>query len=306
MTVQTPEHTARLKAPAASGSASIVTASYAPDFERCRLLCETIDQHVSGHTMHYLLVEDRDVELFRQLESSRRTVIGERDLLPSWLRPYWDPSSFFRRRIWLSTRTKPLRGWHVQQLRRIAIAHASRDENLIYIDSDVAFVRPFDTHAFSQDGRTRLFRRENGLAAAATPDHRPWHANAAALLGIATPEVSPHDYITTLVAWRRQSVLDMCAHIENRSGRSWVEAIASERKLSECTIYGRYVDEVTGGADHFHAGVEFCHVHWHGEPMSEAQLRSFVAGMGSQQVAIGLQSFIGTDLPQLRRVLALG
>lgn len=26
------------------GSSSIVTASYAPDFERCKLLCETIDR----------------------------------------------------------------------------------------------------------------------------------------------------------------------------------------------------------------------------------------------------------------------
>ena len=107
-----------------AGTAAIVTASYAPDFERCRLLCETIDRFVTGAPRHYILVEQRDVALFRQLETRNRMVISERDLLPDWLRPYNDPLSLFSRRIWLSRSTQPLRGWHVQQLRRIAIASA--------------------------------------------------------------------------------------------------------------------------------------------------------------------------------------
>ena len=52
-----------------AGTAAIVTASYAPDFERCRLLCETIDRFVTGAPRHYILVEQRDVALFRQLET---------------------------------------------------------------------------------------------------------------------------------------------------------------------------------------------------------------------------------------------
>jgi hypothetical protein len=46
---------------------AIVTASYAPDFERCRLLCETMDRFVSGFSKHYLLVEHGDVATFRAL-----------------------------------------------------------------------------------------------------------------------------------------------------------------------------------------------------------------------------------------------
>lgn len=287
-----------------AATAAVVTASYGPDLERCRLLCETMDRYLSGYSTHYLLVEKNDVPLFKQLQGPRRVVIDEREILPKWLRPYSDPTSFFRRRVWLSMRTKPLRGWHVQQLRRIAIAGAVSDENLVFCDSDVAFVRPFNAGAFGKDGKTRLFRRDFGLEAGATPDHRPWHANAAQLLGIADPLISPHDYITTLIAWRRQTVLDMCARIEKISGGNWVEAVASERKFSECTIYGRYVDEVIDGADHFRDSHELCHVQWHGEPMSEAQLRAFIAEMSPEQVAVGVQSFIGTDMGQMRRVLA--
>ena len=286
-----------------SGAAAIVTASYAPDFERCCLLSDTIDRFVTGSARHYILVEDRDVRLFRSLESARRTIVGEGDLLPGWLRSYRDPSSLGRRRIWLSLRTKPLRGWHVQQLRRIAIADHVREPTLVYCDSDVAFLKPFDCGRFWQDGRLRLLRRDGELLRGGSHDHRVWSANAGKALGIGHPHVSPHDYIATLIAWRRDTVKDMRRLIEAVHARSWVEVVASTRKFSECMIYGRYVDEVTAGAGHFHASEEFCKVHWTGRPLSGTALRAFVEGMASGQVAVGMQSFIGTEIAQIRRLL---
>jgi hypothetical protein len=287
-----------------AAQAAMITASYAPDFERCRLLCETMDRHVSGHTKHYILVEGRDVALFRQLESSHRHVVDERDLLPSWLRSYWDPFSLFRKRIWLSLRAKPLRGWHVQQLRRIAIATHLDEEALVFCDSDVAFIRPFDLSVFVRDDKVRLFRRDDEVEKLTFEGHRHWHRNAADLLAIAEPKVSPHDYISTLIAWRRETVNEMCRHIEKVNGTSWVEAIASERRFSECTIYGRYVDEVTGGAKHFLGREEYCHIQWFGTPHSDDELRAFIDTISLEQVAIGMQSFIGTDIGRLRRLIA--
>ena len=99
---------------------------------------------MTGVSHHYILVEQRDVALFRQLQTRDRTIVNERDLLPGWLRPYDDPLSLFRRRVWLSLKTQPLRGWHVQQLRRIAIAAHVGQSALVYCDSDVAFIKPFD------------------------------------------------------------------------------------------------------------------------------------------------------------------
>lgn len=287
----------------AARSNAIVTASYAPDFERCRLLCETLDRQVSGFARHYILVEGRDVPLFRVLESARRVVVDERDLLPSWLRPFDDPLSGMKRRVWLSWRTPPLRGWHVQQLRRIAIAAHAGEDALVFCDSDVAFLRPFDCAVFWRDGRLRLFRRDDALAGAAEGDHRIWSRNAGAVLGIASPAVSPHDYISTVIAWKRASVVAMCERIEAVSGRHWAAAVAARRKFSECMIYGRFADEVLGGEGHFPSPVEFCRVHWTGRPMSDEEFRSFVAAMGDEQVAIGMQSFIGTDIGRIRQLI---
>jgi len=296
---------ARLR-PASCVDAAIVTPSYVEDFERCRLLCETLDRHVTGFAHHYILVEHRDMALFRQLQGSRRTVIDERDLLPDWLRPFSDPLSLFRRRVWLSWKTKPLRGWHVQQLRRIIVAAHVPQEVLVFCDSDVVFVKPFDCGAFYRDDRVRLFRRDDTMKGEVRYDHRLWSRNAGLALGIASPAVSPHDYISTLIAWRRETVLSMCRRIEERHGRDWVEVLGSSRKFSECMLYGRYVDEVLEGQGHFHGSEEFCHVHWFGKSLADEEFQAFFAAMAPEQVALGVQSFLGVEPDRIRRLIGSG
>lgn len=288
----------------AAKRAAIVTASYEPDLERCRLLADTIDRHVSGHAHHYILVASHDVAAFRALEGRHRTIVDERDLLPSWLHSFPDPLGRARKRLWLSLRTMPLRGWHVQQLRRIAIAGHVSEDALVYCDSDVAFLRPFDCTSLWRGGELRLFRREDGLEHEGLDEQRLWSKNAGATLGLPGGMRSRHDYIATLIAWRRDAALGMCHRIEQVSGRDWVASIASNRHFSECMLYGRYVDEVIGGEGHFHDAHELCRVYWTGPALSDETFRDFVAGMQPDQVAIGVQSFIGTDIARIRRLLA--
>lgn len=286
-------------------SSAIVTPSYAADLERCRLLCESIDRFVTGFEEHYLLVADHDVALFRELESRNRIVIAERDLLPPWLHSMRDPTSLFRRHIWLSTHTAPLRGWHVQQLRRIAIAEKISEAALVYCDSDVVFLKPFDVASFWRGGRLRLYRCDGALPLGEGKDHDAWVKNAAEVLGLPPEARNDHDYISTVIAWRRETVVSMIRHIETLHGRHWVEAIAARRRFSECILYGRYVDEVLDGRGHFHDPTQFCRVYWDGPRLSEESLREFVASMTPEQVAIGIQSFTGTDLGTMRNLLAL-
>lgn len=283
---------------------AIVTPSYAADFERCRLLCESVDRFVAGAPHHYLLVAGHDVALFRKLESARRTVVDERDLLPSFLHAVRDPTSLFRRHVWLSARLAPLRGWHVQQLRRIAIAEKLDEPTLVYCDSDMVFLRPFDCAAFRRGEALRLYRREGVLPAIEGTDHKAWAANAGVTLGLPPGVGAGHDYITTLIAWRRQAVLGMIDRIETVHQHRWIEAVASTRRFSECILYGRYVDEVCGGAGHFHDDREFCRIYWWGPGLDERGMADFVAGMEPHQVAVGIQSFTATDLGPLRKFLA--
>ena len=159
---------------------AIVTASYAGDFERCRLLCETVDRHVGGFSRHLILVADHDAALFRTLESGNRSVVAESDLLPPWMHVIRDPASLFARHLWLSFRTRPLRGWHVQQLRRIAVAKAVDEAALFFCDSDVVFVRPFECGSLWHGNELRFLCRPNALDAEHLDEQRRWSQNAAA------------------------------------------------------------------------------------------------------------------------------
>lgn len=284
-------------------STAIVTASYAPDLERCRLLCDSIDRHVSGFERHYILVAAHDVKAFSALATPRRIIVDERDLLPGWLRSVPDPASLFRRRLWLGPGVAPLRGWHVQQLRRIALPGHAPEHTFVYVDSDVVFLRDFDCSDMRRDGRLRLLRRDDALDAMPEGEHRIWSRHAGRALGL--PASSAHDYIGTLIGWDGATVAAMRSRLETVSGRHWVRAIAASRQFSECMLYGRYVDEVGAGAGHFAEALELCRVHWTGPALGGEELAAFLAGIGEGQVAIGLQSFTRSDIGGVRRMLGL-
>lgn len=283
---------------------AIVTASFGPDLERCRLLCETIDRHVTGHTCHYILVETADVPLFKSLETPVRKVIDEKDMLPRWLKPFPDPFYLGKRRIWLSFRTLPLRGWHAQQLRRMAVAETLDEDAFFYIDSDVAFLRPFDCASLWHGDDLRLFRRDDELKGKVPGDQHLWASNAGHLLGIPDTEITPHGYVGTLIAWRRDNMLGMCRRIEEVSGRHWVEAIGKSRRFSECTIYGQYAEVLKKLEGHYIDTRDFCEVFWFAPAPTAQEFAARVKSLKPEQVAIGVQSFIGADISYVRDLVS--
>jgi hypothetical protein len=249
-----------------------------------------------------VLVASKDVAAFRRFAGPRREIIDEADILPGWLRRFPDPFSFMRRDVWLSLRTAPMRGWHVQQLRRFAIAAAISEDAVLNCDSDVAFVAPFDAGSGWQGGDLRLYRRDNALNQPGAEEQRLWSANAARCLGLPGGS-GPHDYINTLIEWRTDSVRAMLARIEANSGRHWVAAIGKDRTFSECMIYGRHADDVEKLVGHYVSSESKCRVYWTGPALDRAGIRDFIASRAPHQVAVGLQSFVGMDLSDIRAVL---
>ena len=286
---------------------ALVTPSYAADFERCKLLCESVDRFVSEDVDHYILVDDGDYSQFSGLSGGKRHVVNELDILPSWLHNFKQGFSQSSRKVWLSTKTWPMRGWHVQQLRRIAIAGHISHDGILYCDSDMLFVRPFKTQTLWQNGSMRLYRKPNAINSDVMEKnalHFDWTQSAAALNGLNTPSFPAHDYINNLVTWRRQHVLDMCKNIETSTGRDWVSAIGRNRSFSECQIYGAYADGVIGGEGHWHAAEGLCQTYWSGQALTREGVEAFVGGMSDDQVAIGVQSFTNTTPDVLRYLLA--
>ncbi|MEX3007059.1 DUF6492 family protein [Hoeflea sp. TYP-13] len=284
---------------------AVVTASYAADFERCRLLCDSMDMRLKGDWSHYILVEQRDVARFKALQSARRRIVDEREILPDWLRPFPDPLTLGKRRVWLGPHAVPLRGWHVQQLRRLGMGRLLDEAVIFSADSDVALLREFDPADLWEDGRLRLYRRDDAITASMA-EHVRWVKRTDALLGHedGTGSQPYHDYINTLIGWRTDALAALLDRIEKVSGVNWMRAIARNRAISECTLYGRFVDGLLNAEGHVHCAEALCHVMWLGNGRPDRNdLQSFIRNMEPHQIGIGIQSFIGYDLNDIRQIV---
>jgi Family of unknown function (DUF6492) len=283
---------------------ALLTPSYRGDFERCRLLCASVDRFVTSLSTHYLLVDDRDVAMFRALEGPRRRVISERELLPSWLPSWPDPMSRGRRRIWtgpgaLVRGVMPLRGWHIQQLMKLSVPMLIDDEILLYADSDVVFLKPYDLASQISDGRVRLFRKPCGVTTSMA-NHVAWSRRAATALGLPEPTFPADDYVNNLVSWSNANVRKLHAHIEAVSGRHWISAVTAGRGFSEWIIYGQFVHDVLGASSgHAESASELVKTYWFEHEVDLAALAPGRLAMEGGEVALGVQSFIGVSVEQL-------
>lgn len=284
---------------------AIVTPSYRGDIERCRLLCAGVDHFVTGLSTHYLLVEDQDLSLFRKLEGPRRRVIAESELLPRWLSSWPDPLSLGRRRIWtgagaLARGVPPLRGWHTQQLRKLALPRLVDEEVLLFADADVILLRPLDLANQIVEGRPRLYRVSGGLTQGMAR-HRPWVEHASRALGLGPPRFPADDYINNLVTWTSAHGRGLLARLEEVSGRDWVSAVArGGRNFSEWLLYGFYVDQILGeGAGLAHTSRPLARTYWFTEDVAHDSFAEAAELMEPDQVAVGVQSFIGVPMEAL-------
>ncbi len=108
-----------------------------------------------------------------------------------------------------------------------------------------------------------------------------------------------------MVSWRADTARSLLAHIETQNGCQWQRAVTQSRAFSEYIIYGRYVEDVLGGAGHNLTDEPFCHVVWFDDTYTHDMdgLRRFVGDLGPKQIGIGIQSFIGYDLDDIRSAL---
>jgi hypothetical protein len=262
----------------------IVTCSYGPDFERCRRLCASIDRFVPDRIRHSLIVPRRDLERFTCLTNQRREVHATEAVVPGGLRQFR-----LGHRWWRDQRGWPIRGWIVQQLAKLSADRVTESEYLLFADSDLQFIRPFDEGAVIRDGRLRLHRipgaKRDGV-------HGVWHRRAGALLG-SERGYAGADYVGQLITWRRSHLRGLKKQIEASTERPWHRAVGRSLRVSEYILYGVYVDRIVAAADrgHYDCQEDLCHCCWFAE---EAQaLERGEARIDRRAVALLLQSNLG-------------
>jgi hypothetical protein len=267
-----------------TASVAFVTKSYAPDLERCELLCRSIELLAPGAS-HWIVVDSRDLAAFRGLENATTRIVTTEELLPRRVRRL--ELYGVGKNIWLGARTTPMRGWLVQQLAKLAITSVAQEDILIHADSDVVLIRPFQQEALIDSGDLlRLFRIPAAIDEQ-LPDHVRWHRTAEELLGIPPRPLPLPDYVGGLIPWRRELGLSLLEQIEARSSRDWMRTLASARHVSEYILYGRFVEDALGQSNgRPGASLSLCRCYWGTDPLTNRELESFIAETSPQEVAV--------------------
>jgi hypothetical protein len=276
-----------------TASVAFATISYGPDRERCALLCRSLDAFASS-VEHWIVVDGADLPLFRSLQTNRTTLLTTEDVLPLWLRRLDIRWIGLRSNIWVQGRGKPVRGWLVQQMIKLALAQRLTADVLIHADSDVVLMRPFQTSSVvDTDGRVRLYAQPDAVDET-LPNHVLWHRKAEELLGIGRARVPLPDFITSLVPWKRQNAVKLLEHVERNTGRHWLRALAASWNVSEYTLYGRFATDVMRDSAHQYAtSSSLCHDYWRPVPLSPQELEAFLDGIGPEQIGVSITAKAG-------------
>lgn len=278
-------------------SSALVTVTFWKDFDRFKILAESVDRWVAPDVPHYVFVDRADLDLFRPYASGRRTILVVEDLLPRWLvkLPWKSP-------FWLSLRSRPVKNWILQQIVKLSIPGALTEDVLYHVDSDVFFTAEFDPSSWVADGRAPLHVHpgNRGLLT----EQIVWHDGAARMLGVPELHDDDRNYVRTVVPWDRQVALDCLARVSEVGGRPWQQVIAKEWRFSEYTLYGTYAERVLADPDtRLRAyGTDFINEYWKAEPLDEAGLRAFRESTEPHQFAVLIQSKSETPVELIRKV----
>jgi hypothetical protein len=283
-----------------SNTYALVTPSFSLDADRCRLLVESVERWVPPQVRHYLVIDRRDIPLFKPMSSARTEVLVVEDVVPPWLIRL--PGI---RRFWLSLRSLPVRNWIMQQIVKLSIPQAVREDVLLYTDSDVFFVAPYDPSSFERDGKVPLFVETGQRGLIRFNDE--WHRVAAELLGLAPQRSYDTNYIGNVIPWKRVAAVALLERMATVAGKAWQLAVTRRTVFAEYILYGMFSQYVLG----LEAGVwddpalrTLCY--WPRIPLNVEGLTKLKAGLLPQHHSVMISAKSRTPVADIRAVFSGG
>jgi hypothetical protein len=199
----------------------------------------------------------------------------------------------------------PIYGWHLQQMRKIAMTLAQPSERVMCIDSDNCFCRPLDLSAMASSPKL-AHHVAAGDINPTRPSHVRWWQNAHRLLGLSVPALPGDDFISQMVLWERRAVATMVKRIEGASRLPWWQALARIRHFSEYLIYGVAVaNDPELAQRHERVSQSPCLTYWEGPALDRGAMAAFIEGLAPGQTTIAIQSHTHTPIEVIREA-ALG
>lgn len=275
---------------------AIITPTYHKDLELFKLLTKSIDHYWTKPFRHYVIVSKADLHLFQPFASNHRIIVTEESVLPAGLFKIPGVSSFR-----FSFKHLPVRKWILQQLIKLSFPESCDEENLIYIDSDVALIKPFDSDIFIEDGKLRLF---SVPGKGNIDSHYKWHQTASKLLGL--PQIDYHGarYIGQMITWKKNNVLEMHRHIEKITKKPWKEALYSCWNLSEYILYGVFCEKILKErSQHYPDSRNFSLEYWESFPMNPKQEEAFVEALQPNHYTVMISAKAKMDIEVHKRII---
>lgn len=270
----------------------IITPSYFLDFERCKILCRSVEKYVSSYDRHIIIVDKNDYELFNEIKGPKIEIITKESILPGWLKKI--PRT---RRWWFSLKTLPVRGWILQQVVKLSVAEFVDADIYFFADSDIMFIRPFDLSSLVKNDKVRLYRFPRLEQDYHEPRHIKWYTYAGKLFQLEGDQYLESDYIGPLVTWRRDTLLKLNNHIQDMSSRkTWKEALCNTITFSEYILYGIFSEFILKEeSGHYWDHTEICHTNWTLPIDNLEKLKLFLSTLRPEHCAICVQSNLGID-----------
>jgi hypothetical protein len=276
----------------------LVTPSYLPDLQRCELMLQSAEKHVSGMAAHYLIVDQTDMPYFGHLRSRHVTLVAKEELLPGWIK-----KAPWTSKWWISARTMPVRGWILQQVIKLAVAEHIDADAYCYADSDIAFIRSFDAHTLWQGDRLRFQRETRRGEMLESRRYKNWYGMAARYCNLPDQSAIKGAYIAQLNTMGRTAMLLLMRHLELVEGRSWMEVLLGTWDFSEYILYGAFVEHVLGYQGHFIPPKLLCHSSWYHDITHLKDLPAFMDLIDDDHVAIHIQSNLKIDSEDYRHLI---
>ena len=283
-------------------SVGLITPSHRGDLDRFVMMIESMDRHVQHRGRHYVIVHDEDVALFAPYGSADRLILPASNFLPRSLAQI--PFVRWRgRRYWWRFGSKPISGWHAQQIVKIQAASMLPEERYCLVDSDNVFFRDFDLAQIAAPNPIPL--RVHPLAVAENrPRHVKWIGSAHRLLGIDAPILPTDDFIDQIIVWDQATIRAMIERIFHTTRLHWAAALCKEHEFSEYMIYGSFVTHnLAELRRHSRTTKSFCCAHWDDDRLDQADILKMLVAAPLHEVALCVQSFGETPVSAIKASL---
>jgi hypothetical protein len=279
---------------------ALITPSYRNDVDLFGDLHQSVMRMTDNSVIHYAIVPKADMELFNVMAGPRCIVVSEESLYPSHYRTIRGLNELVRliprvpahaRIAAVNTKKmfRPVRGWMMQQVLKLEMCRQLNVDTALLTDSDVELVRPLSEATFRDGDHARLYRRPKQTDGW-LPTHMEWIKNSRVLLDLPPAEFPASEYISSFCVWEPAIVRAMLAHVEQVTGKHWMDAIVGLPTFSEWTLYGVFAEEIMKYDESVMTESSLCHSYWDTTPLTMERGIEFASHIAPDDVAVLIQS----------------